>query len=571
MISDTKTIKTKFILLLIFALALSLRLYGLDWDQGQHLHPDERFLTMVASSVKIPSSINEYFNAKISPLNPANHEYNFYVYGNLPLLITRSIAEMFNQTSYDQIYLIGRVISAIIDSLLTVIIFKICLFLYKKAFYIGLFASIGYAFAVFPIQQAHFFTTDGYVTLLSTLSIYFFLKYFKSKKALHIIFTGISLGLTLSSKMSVGITIPIYLLLLIDRKQGLKSYLFNSCLLIFCLLISFRIFQPYAFDGLFRLNNQFASNIKTAHQMITGEYDYPPNVQWIGTPRLLHPLFNIATAGIGPTNFILIVLGLKFLLKKKKIFKKSLLLLLFSCLVVFLYQGIQLAKYMRYFYPIYPLIFIIVGYFLSKIQNPRLVSIIIFINIISCLSFLNIYSKKHSRVLASEWICSNVPNFSTISSESWDDTLPLRIETCQSKEYKEISLGMYDIDSEEKITHLNNQLREVKYLVLSSNRVWGSIPKFPSRYPYTSNFYKKLFNDQLEFEKVKEIYSYPGFDIPYIGGCILIGPSNYPGVQNNLIEFDNKCQNPGIYFRDDILEESFTVYDHPKVVIFKHR
>jgi hypothetical protein len=33
----------------VFVLALFLRLYGQDWDQGTYLHPDERFIALVSS------------------------------------------------------------------------------------------------------------------------------------------------------------------------------------------------------------------------------------------------------------------------------------------------------------------------------------------------------------------------------------------------------------------------------------------------------------------------------------------------------------------------------------------
>ena len=40
----------------ILVLAAWLRLQGIDWDEGQHLHPDERFLTMVEAAIKSPHS-----------------------------------------------------------------------------------------------------------------------------------------------------------------------------------------------------------------------------------------------------------------------------------------------------------------------------------------------------------------------------------------------------------------------------------------------------------------------------------------------------------------------------------
>jgi hypothetical protein len=34
-----------------------LRFQGINWDSGQHLHPDERFLTMVETAIQWPTSI----------------------------------------------------------------------------------------------------------------------------------------------------------------------------------------------------------------------------------------------------------------------------------------------------------------------------------------------------------------------------------------------------------------------------------------------------------------------------------------------------------------------------------
>jgi hypothetical protein len=59
-------------LALLLLAAAWLRLSGLDWDQGQHLHPDERFLTMVATDIRWPRSLAAYFDTGHSPLNPAD-------------------------------------------------------------------------------------------------------------------------------------------------------------------------------------------------------------------------------------------------------------------------------------------------------------------------------------------------------------------------------------------------------------------------------------------------------------------------------------------------------------------
>src|SRR5262245_47117049 len=70
---------------LVFVLVLfcgaSLRLVGTNWDEGKHLHPDDRFLSIVADNLQWPSDVREYLNVERSPLSPYNNEYTkAYVY-----------------------------------------------------------------------------------------------------------------------------------------------------------------------------------------------------------------------------------------------------------------------------------------------------------------------------------------------------------------------------------------------------------------------------------------------------------------------------------------------------------
>ena len=72
----------KLLLSAILLLAFALRFYGVNWDQNQHLHPDERFLTMVTEAIDWPANIPEYFDTAHSPLNPHNRGFGFFVYQN---------------------------------------------------------------------------------------------------------------------------------------------------------------------------------------------------------------------------------------------------------------------------------------------------------------------------------------------------------------------------------------------------------------------------------------------------------------------------------------------------------
>ncbi len=52
-----------WILLVILLVAAYLRLSHLNWDDGTHIHPDERFLTMVSSAMQLPSGLGEFFDS----------------------------------------------------------------------------------------------------------------------------------------------------------------------------------------------------------------------------------------------------------------------------------------------------------------------------------------------------------------------------------------------------------------------------------------------------------------------------------------------------------------------------
>jgi hypothetical protein len=89
-----------------------------------------------------------------------------------------------------------------------------------------------------------------------------------------------------------------------------------------------------------------------------------------------------------------------------------------------------------------------------------------------------------------------------------------------------------------------------QYIIIASNRLYVPLQRIAencekwkigiSRCPNNANeYYKKLFSGELGFEKVVEFENYPR--IPFL---------NIP-------------------INDQSADESFTVYDHPKVIIFK--
>ncbi len=89
--------ESAFLLVGILLVALSVRVVGLGWGEGQPIHPDEEFLRQVTVAVQWPNSLTLYLDTSRSPLNPYNRGYGFFVYGTFPLFLTRAVGEALDQ------------------------------------------------------------------------------------------------------------------------------------------------------------------------------------------------------------------------------------------------------------------------------------------------------------------------------------------------------------------------------------------------------------------------------------------------------------------------------------------
>jgi YYY domain-containing protein len=187
---------------LILLMAAYFRFSGLNWDQSQHLHPDERFLTMVESAMRPVDSPSAYFNTATSTLNPHNIGFGFYVYGDLPIILVRYAAEWMSGVStwaadllkangaesfgapllavlgktttwagYDEVTLVGRVLSALSDLGSILLLYLIGARLYGRK--VALLAAAFSSLAVMQIQQSHFFTVDTFANFFMFLTVFF--------------------------------------------------------------------------------------------------------------------------------------------------------------------------------------------------------------------------------------------------------------------------------------------------------------------------------------------------------------------------------------------------------------
>lgn len=216
----TRDLLTVLFIAVLLVAGYAMRAAGRNWDDYTQLHPDERFLSDMASKVHAGPNMNPaartdisvadhfvecygvpfeeyermsaklrfeareslghggYFDAMCSDLNVNNIHPTIYVYGQYPIFSTRVLAESYAELSdntiwqsYINIRLVGRTMSSVADTLVILLVFLIGARLFGRV--PGLLAATFYTFAAFPIQQSHFWTADAFTNLWVMLTIYF--------------------------------------------------------------------------------------------------------------------------------------------------------------------------------------------------------------------------------------------------------------------------------------------------------------------------------------------------------------------------------------------------------------
>lgn len=561
--------KTIIVFYLIIILGFVLRIYGINWDQGHHMHPDERAITLSVVNLKYPKSFSEFLSDE-SPWNP-----KFFAYGSFPFYLLRIAGDFAGNidirlSHYEQINLLGRFISSLFDTGTIVVIFFIGKNLKNKT--LGLFSAFIYSISVLPIQLSHFYAVDTVLTFFMTLVIFLLLKLYDRPSIVVSFLIGVFLGLSLATKISATvITASVLLAISLDfvliflksphkpsrwflhLPKVIKRIFVFGGIIFLTAITSFLIAQPYALID----SETFLKQITEQSHMTKNAFTFPYTLQYVGKVPYIYELKNIFLFGIGPVLGVLAFGGFMYVFYKA-VFKtenfpwqKTLILLQFF-LTYFLITGSFAIGFMRYMLPLYPVLSLFAGYLAYAIfkkygfrKKMYFLLYLIFAagGALWTLSFMSVYSRDNSRITASEWIYSNIEPGSVLATEHWDDVLPLRGQ----EKYTMLSLPMYEPDTMEKWDKINSILSEIDYIIIASNRLYGPLSRLtdcvnlPSGrcYVRTSLYYNELFSEKGEFKKTAEISSYP------------------------TIPFTN------LEINDTSADESFTVYDHPKIIIFK--
>ncbi len=473
------------LLFLILVTAGWVRLFQLNWDEGTHLHPDERYLTMVASALRLPESLGEYWDTATSTLNPENQGYGGYVYGTLPLFAARVGGEWLDgacgespaffpalvrqffldasgpcypgtYSGYSGIHLVGRLLSISADLFSLIALALLGRLLFGDR--VGLLAGALYAFAVLPIQHAHFFVVDSFATVFVVWTLLFAVWALERDRSELLLLAGLTTGLAVASKVSVwplaavvglagvlqiraepmgeaGETRQRYTLALTPERVGL---LFGAGLLAF---LAFRSAQPYAFTGPgffnFRISETWFETMRRIRDLMSGDADSPPGHQWTARSPILFPWRNMVFWGLGLPLGLTAWIGWGAagwqLLRRRKV--HWLLPWLWGT-GFFLYQGTQWVKSMRYLLPIYPVFVLFAAWLALRIAESgrgssrrRIGSLLRPLGLavpwlvlagafIWSLAFLNVYARPYTRVTASRWMYRHIPTAVTLHTET---------------------------------------------------------------------------------------------------------------------------------------------------------
>jgi YYY domain-containing protein len=612
------------VLVAILLVASYLRFDGLNWDEGQYIHPDEGHMRNTLSLIRWPDDLSRYFDTHTSPLNVRNVEGRRYSYGTLPLFVARAAAEWLDTACSDSaaplsrtvaslvanpsikdcspgtftgVYsaLVGRALSALADVGTLILVYLIGRQLYGQR--TGLLAAGLAAFTAFLIQQAHFFTVDSAACFFTTSVAYFSVRASQTGRWLDFALAGLGVGLAAASKVSAATAALLVALAgvyrLVDyaprRKEGrfpfdidlarFRSVFLGVCLAGLLSLVAFRIAQPYAFEGPgffgVRPSPEWLERLSEIRAEQVGEVDLPSGRQWANRATVVFPWLNIVVWGMGLPVGVAAwigwgVVGFELLAGISRA-RKHLVLWGWTT-VMFLYYATRWVKTMRYFLPLYPILLLFAAYWLVRLARSAsqwwrrigigLSSVVVTGAVFWGLAFFTIYVRPHPRIAASRWIYEHVPAGVMVANEHWDWGLPLRVDGYDpfAGMYDGIEMQNYNEDTPEKRAQLYEWLDQTDYVFLASNRLYASIPRLPARYPLTTEYYRALFAGELGFELEADFTSYPA-----------LGPFIFPDQENpfDLMEPDYSSQSKPIEVGLPPAEEAFSVYDHPRVLIFR--
>jgi len=556
-------------IVVLITLAAALRFPFADWDSGYQLHPDERATLFVAEDVA---------SGHLNPHRTPEGTMRLYPYGHLPLylevaagwLLSRidlpcaptsfcgRLINSANADSFTHLTYVGRALSALYDTLTVLATALLARRLMqgnaKRSF--ALLAGGLVSLAVLHIQNAHFGTSDTALAFFSTLALAAMVNAAQTHSRRASVMAGVWAGLAVGSKATgILLILPLALAHLETRPHVRVSRTLALSVLTF--LFAFLITNPFAALDPIPFGRAWATQMAVTH----GWIDWPFVRQYTGTVPVIYVIEQQARWSLGLPFTLAAYAGLGWAgwhaWKSKD---RQWGVVVTWCAAGLVTLGTQWVKFPRYMLPFTPALAVCAAGWIAA-QRPvlriALSAGVLAPTLAYALAFVSMYHNPHPWVAASEWIYENIPPDASIAAEHWDDPLPLPLD---ERTYTWIFIDPFsEPDNEDKLAALMASLSEADYLVLSSNRLYGTIPRLEERYPLTSAYYRALFAGETGFEFERAFFRYP-----HLAGVTLVDePFRRAGLTPLPIGWPEGAINLGA------ADESFTVYDHPLVLVFR--
>lgn len=522
---------TTIVFFLIFVIALWLRFYNLLWGNGIFPHPDENNIASLAATT---TSISQ----------------GTFAYGNFLTNLTHALLTSLGRNTFFAQILTLRLISAISAVATIPIVYVLGKRLGSTV--VGLTSSALVAFSPGLIQAAHFGTFESYLIALQALIFFLSLSILKKLSIWKVLVTGIILSLTVAVKINSVVFAALPAIAILSHLKfpriRFKNILWITALIVILIALAGVLtvfFSPYY------LTREFTGLFRYERQLVTGALDVFYTRQFLGTT----PLFSLNNILPWVTNpFFLILLPLSFIfttLKSLKADRGQKIILLSYFLLTFIPPTLVFAKWTRYLLPAIVPSALLVSYFLMNIGKPMsklLALVVVGVSLIQGLGFFSMYTRPDTRVTSSSWINDNIPSGEFLLSETANVIdIPLAVSLNRSKHelpvFHLVGFDFYNLDANPKLmAELTQSLVKANYIIIPSRRIFKNIVRLPDQYPRVARYYQLLFSGGLGFEQVMEFHSFPclGYPIPV---CL---PVN-----------------------DEDAEETWTVFDHPVVRIYK--
>ena len=375
---------------------------------------------------------------------------------------------------------------------------------------------------------------------------------------------------------------------------------------------TFVVAEPYAFLDWQR----FTSNVVEQSEMVRRIRDYVYTLQYVDTPAYWYQVQQLATWGLGWPLGIVAWAGLLYAALRGMrpdaglayfatgwglpitilLYSSSLWAIVLASLVAFtallatlplrspqsrtgvlllswvvpylLITGAFEVKYLRYLMPVVPFLVL----FGSKMcfalwdrltpRRPLLKPLLVLglAALVGATAFYGVayasaYRQPHTAVSASEWINDHAPAGAVILKEHWEESLP------NLDRYEVRELPMYERDDPRKLERVSGELANAELLVFYSNRLYGTIPRLPERYPFSSEYYRLLFSGELGYELVHVETRYPRL----AGVSFVHDTLGRPGLPDPDLPVLRDLP-----IRLGFADESFSVYDHPVVLVLRN-